>query len=44
MKRVHASAKGGSHLKNVDTQHFFKNLVHQGANFVEAVKGGPCQC
>jgi len=42
---------GGSYLKNVDTQHFFTNLVHQGANFVEAVKGGqnpnaagPCQC
>lgn len=42
---------GGSYLNNVDTKHFFTNLVHQGANFVEAVKGGanpnaagPCQC
>jgi len=40
-----------SYLNNVDTKHFFSNLVHQGANFVEAVKngqnpneGGPCQC
>jgi hypothetical protein len=42
---------GSSYLQKVTTKNFFIDLVHQGANFVKAVKkggnpnaAGPCQC